>query len=128
MPNIKSAEKRLRQTKKRTLRNRAAKSRLRTSMKKARQAAETGDREAAVAVVDSALETLRSRGASLAHFWCARGAPRGADTVAEALRRGGFRAFHRGKVVVGRLVGKGPAVSLPGPGGWMFRMGDTDGI
>jgi small subunit ribosomal protein S20 len=43
MANTRSAEKRLRQTKIRTLRNQSAKSRLRTSMKKVRHAAETGN-------------------------------------------------------------------------------------
>ena len=44
MPNIKQAKKRVLQTEKRTLRNKAAKSRLRTSLKKAETAAaETAD-------------------------------------------------------------------------------------
>lgn len=49
MPTTRSATKRLHQTEKRTLRNRAAKSRLRTSMKKVRQAVDAGNQEAATA-------------------------------------------------------------------------------
>lgn len=58
MPNIRSAEKRLRQAKKRTLRNRAARTRLRTSMKKVRQAAETENREAALAALRAAVSLI----------------------------------------------------------------------
>ncbi|MFQ5803968.1 MAG: 30S ribosomal protein S20 [Candidatus Methylomirabilales bacterium] len=58
MANITSAEKRLRQANRRTLRNRAAKTRLRTSMKKVRQAVETGNREAAVAAFRAAVVVI----------------------------------------------------------------------
>ena len=58
MPNIRSAEKRLRQAKKRTLRNRAARTRLRTSMKKVRQAAETENRAAALAALRAAVSLI----------------------------------------------------------------------
>ncbi len=58
MAKIRSAEKRLRQSKKRTLRNRAAKTQLRTSMKKVRQAIETGNREAAMAAFQAAVVVI----------------------------------------------------------------------
>jgi GNAT superfamily N-acetyltransferase len=87
-----------------------------------------GDLPSATALVAHGLASLRAGGANLAHFWCAREAPRGADTVAEALRACGFRPFHRGKVVVGRRIGGDAAPPFPAAGGWMFRMGDTDGI
>jgi small subunit ribosomal protein S20 len=47
MPHHKSAEKRLRQTEKRTIINRARMSRVRTFVKKVEAAIETGDRAAA---------------------------------------------------------------------------------
>jgi small subunit ribosomal protein S20 len=47
MPHHKSAEKRLRQTEKRTVINRARLSRVRTFVKKVESAIETGDKEAA---------------------------------------------------------------------------------
>ena len=47
MPHHKSAEKRLRQTEKRTVTNRARMSRVRTFVKKVETAIETGDRTAA---------------------------------------------------------------------------------
>ena len=47
MPHHKSAEKRLRQTEKRTAINRARMSRVRTFVKKVETAIETGDKEAA---------------------------------------------------------------------------------
>ena len=47
MPHHKSAEKRLRQTEKRTVINRARMSRVRTFVKKVESAIETGDKEAA---------------------------------------------------------------------------------
>lgn len=87
-----------------------------------------GDISSAEALVAHVLGSLRARGANLAHFWCARNAPPGADTLCEALRRCGFRAFHRGKIVVGLPLGTAGVESLPGSGDWMFRMGDTDGI
>ncbi|MFQ5846461.1 MAG: 30S ribosomal protein S20 [Candidatus Methylomirabilales bacterium] len=58
MPNTKSAAKRLRQVNARTLRNRAAKSRLRTSMKRVHQAVKTGNREAAAAAFRAAVATI----------------------------------------------------------------------
>jgi small subunit ribosomal protein S20 len=58
MPNIKSAEKQRRQAKARTVRNRAAKTRLRTSIKKVRQALEAGNREAAVAAFRAAVAVI----------------------------------------------------------------------
>jgi small subunit ribosomal protein S20 len=58
MPTIASAAKRLRQTRRRTLRNRAARSRLRASIKKARQAAAAGDRETAAAAFRAAVAVI----------------------------------------------------------------------
>ncbi|MFQ5656309.1 MAG: 30S ribosomal protein S20 [Candidatus Methylomirabilales bacterium] len=58
MPNTRSASKRLRQTENRTLRNRAAKSRLRTSMKKVRQAIDAGNQEAATAAFRAAVAII----------------------------------------------------------------------
>jgi small subunit ribosomal protein S20 len=58
MPNTKSAAKRLRQTTGRTLRNRAAKSRLRTSIKKVRQALDGGNRDAAMAAFRAAVAII----------------------------------------------------------------------
>lgn len=58
MANIRSAKKRLRQAEKRTLRNRAAKSQLRTSMKKARLAVQTGNREAALVAFRAAVAVI----------------------------------------------------------------------
>ena len=58
MANIRSAKKRLRQTHKRTLRNRAAKSQVRTSVKKARLAVQTGNREAAMAAFRAAVAII----------------------------------------------------------------------
>jgi small subunit ribosomal protein S20 len=58
MPNTKSAAKRLRQTTGRTLRNRAAKSRLRTSIKKVRQALDGGNRDAAMAAFQAAVAII----------------------------------------------------------------------
>lgn len=58
MANIRSAEKRLRQAKKRTLRNRAARTRVRTSIKKVRQAVQTGNREAAMAAFRAAVAVI----------------------------------------------------------------------
>ena len=58
MPNTRSATKRLRQTKGRTERNRSAKSRLRTSIKKVRQALDAGNREAAMAAFRAAVSII----------------------------------------------------------------------
>ena len=55
MPHHKSAEKRLRQTEKRTATNRARMSRVRTFVKKVETAIETGDKAAA----QSALQTAQ---------------------------------------------------------------------
>jgi small subunit ribosomal protein S20 len=54
MPNTKTAAKRLRQARSRTFRNRSAKTRLRTSIKKVRQVLQTGDRDAAMAAFQAA--------------------------------------------------------------------------
>lgn len=64
MANHASAEKRNRQRITRTNRNRAAKSALRTTLKKARAAVETNQAESAVSVKDavSALDKLASKG------------------------------------------------------------------
>jgi small subunit ribosomal protein S20 len=58
MANIPSAFKHLRQTAKRTERNRAAKSRLRTSVKRVRQALAAGNLEAATAAFRSAVALI----------------------------------------------------------------------
>lgn len=58
MPNTRSAAKRLRQTKGRTERNRSAKSRLRTSIKKVRLALDAGNREAAMAAFRAAVSII----------------------------------------------------------------------
>ncbi|MEE9154723.1 MAG: 30S ribosomal protein S20 [candidate division NC10 bacterium] len=58
MPNTKSATKRLRQADRRTIRNRAAKGRMRTSIKKVRQAVDTGNREAAQAAFRAAIAII----------------------------------------------------------------------
>ncbi|MEE9181760.1 MAG: 30S ribosomal protein S20 [candidate division NC10 bacterium] len=58
MPNTKSATKRLRQAGRRTIRNRAAKGRMRTSIKKVRQAVDTGNREAALAAFRAAVAII----------------------------------------------------------------------
>lgn len=58
MPTTKSAAKRLRQTKRRTVLNRSAKSRLRSSIKKARQALEAGDHDAAMAAFQAAVSMI----------------------------------------------------------------------
>lgn len=58
MPTTKSATKRLRQTKRRTVRNRSAKSRLRSSIKKARQALEAGNDDAAMAAFQAAVSMI----------------------------------------------------------------------
>lgn len=58
MPNTKSATKRLRQARSRTLRNRSAKSELRTSIKKVRQALDRGNRDAAMVAFQAAVATI----------------------------------------------------------------------
>ncbi|MEM0970817.1 MAG: 30S ribosomal protein S20 [Verrucomicrobiota bacterium] len=52
MANIRSAEKRVRQIKRRTLRNRAIKSRVKTFRKKVASAVEAGDKEEAAKALD----------------------------------------------------------------------------
>jgi small subunit ribosomal protein S20 len=58
MPHHKSAEKRLRQTEKRTVTNRARISRVRTFVKKVEAAIETGDRAAAQSALQLAQPEL----------------------------------------------------------------------
>ncbi len=58
MPHHESAEKRLRQTEKRTVINRARLSRVRTFVKKVETAIETGDREAAQSALQLAQPEL----------------------------------------------------------------------
>ena len=58
MPHHKSAEKRLRQTEKRTVINRARMSRVRTFVKKVETAIETGDRAAAQSALQLAQPEL----------------------------------------------------------------------
>ena len=58
MPHHKSAEKRLRQTEKRTIINRARMSRVRTFVKKVEAAIETGDRAAAQSALQLAQPEL----------------------------------------------------------------------
>jgi small subunit ribosomal protein S20 len=58
MPHHKSAEKRLRQTEKRTIINRARMSRVRTFVKKVETAIETGDRAAAQSALQLAQPEL----------------------------------------------------------------------
>jgi small subunit ribosomal protein S20 len=58
MPNIKSAEKRVKITAKRRLRNASAKSALRTSIKKFEVALATHDAEKAQAALKSAIRTI----------------------------------------------------------------------
>jgi small subunit ribosomal protein S20 len=58
MPHHKSAEKRLRQTEKRTVTNRARMSRVRTFVKKVEVAIETGDRAAAQSALQLAQPEL----------------------------------------------------------------------
>lgn len=89
MPNTKSAIKRHRQMKARALRNRSAKSRVRTSIKKVRQAVDAGKRDTAmaafreaVAIIDRTVSKgiIHSRTAAryksrLAHHVHTRGGP-----------------------------------------------------
>jgi small subunit ribosomal protein S20 len=58
MPNIKSAEKRLKQSEKRRARNRAYKSQMRGLMKKANKALESGDAAQAKTLVKDACRKL----------------------------------------------------------------------
>ena len=56
MPRIKSAKKRMRQTKSRTARNRATRSELRTVIKKVRGAASAADASAAMQAAESMID------------------------------------------------------------------------
>ena len=58
MANIQSAIKRNRQNEKRRLRNRNVRGKARTQVKKAKEAIQTGDREAAIANVKEAVKSL----------------------------------------------------------------------
>jgi small subunit ribosomal protein S20 len=62
MANIKSAEKRIRQTAKRTLRNRSARTRLRSAIKTYRQAADS-DKAGALPATYSEIDRARRKGA-----------------------------------------------------------------
>jgi small subunit ribosomal protein S20 len=78
MANIASAQKRIRQTEKRTARNAARKSRVRTFIKKVETAIETGDKEAASLALRAAQpEMQRAVGKGVAHL----------NTVARKLSR-----------------------------------------
>jgi GNAT superfamily N-acetyltransferase len=87
-----------------------------------------GEEGGAFDLVSSGIASLRGQGASIAQFWSAREPRWREDPVCAALHHGGFRRFHRGKVVLWRAVAGGGLPGVPPPGGWMFRMGDTDGI
>lgn len=90
MPNTKSAVKRLRQASKRTLRNRAAKSRLRTNIKKARHAVATGNQDAAMAAYRAAVAIIdRTASKGIIH---SRTAARYKSRLAHRLRAGGSAA------------------------------------
>ncbi|HTZ38050.1 MAG TPA: 30S ribosomal protein S20 [Stellaceae bacterium] len=68
MPHHKSAEKRLRQTEKRTVVNRSRLSRVRTFVKKVETAIESGDKAAAQAALQSAQpEMHRATGKGVMH-------------------------------------------------------------
>jgi len=58
LANIQSAIKRNRQNEKRRLRNRNVRGKARTQVKKAKEAIQTGDREAAIANVKEAVKSL----------------------------------------------------------------------
>lgn len=60
MPNIKSAEKRMRQNEVRRARNRTAKSAMKTLMKKAEQSIEAGDKAAAEADLKKTISKIDS--------------------------------------------------------------------
>lgn len=63
MPNIKSAKKRLRQSVKRALRNRAGKTKVKSSLKSALSAIQSKDRDAASKTVRQTSSTLDSAAA-----------------------------------------------------------------
>jgi small subunit ribosomal protein S20 len=58
MPNTKSAEKRLRQSKKRYLRNRATKSAIKTYTRRVKELAASGDREGALNMLHRAISLI----------------------------------------------------------------------
>jgi small subunit ribosomal protein S20 len=58
MPNVASAKKRVRQTEKRTARNRHVRSTVRTWMKRVREAVKSGDKTAAQAALARAIRTI----------------------------------------------------------------------
>ncbi len=58
MPNTKSAEKRLRQSKKRYLRNRATKSAIKTYTRRVKELASSGDREGALNLLRRAFSVI----------------------------------------------------------------------
>lgn len=90
MPNTKSAAKRLRQTGGRTVRNRAAKTRLRTSIKKVRQALDGGNREAAIAAFQAAVAIIdKTASKGVIH---SRTAARYKSRLAQHVRTGGSAA------------------------------------
>lgn len=68
MPNIDSAKKRVRQNAKRTLRNHARKSRIRTFTRKVEEALATGDKAAAIEALKAAEpELMRGAGKGVLH-------------------------------------------------------------
>lgn len=68
MPNSKSAEKRVRQTAKRALRNRRVKSLLKTTMRRFEEALQSDDREAAQARLTAAISQIdRAAAAGVVH-------------------------------------------------------------
>lgn len=62
MPNVRSAAKRARTNDRRRLQNRDARSRLRTAIKKVRQASSSEDARSALRDAESLLDRLTSRG------------------------------------------------------------------
>ena len=62
MPNVRSAEKRARQNRRRRDRNRHDRTRLRTAIKKVRQATTAGDARAALTSAESILDRLARKG------------------------------------------------------------------
>jgi GNAT superfamily N-acetyltransferase len=84
--------------------------------------------DAALPLAAFALADIRRKGASLVHFWSARGPRRGVDPMVEALRSLGLRGISRGREVLYRFLGGGPPPTVSTGRDWMFRMGDTDGI
>ncbi|HET9581282.1 MAG TPA: 30S ribosomal protein S20 [Gemmatimonadota bacterium] len=62
MPNVRSAEKRARQNRRQRERNRHDRTRLRTAIKKVRQAATAGDAREALTSAESILDRLAGKG------------------------------------------------------------------